>query len=161
MVFFFGIVSSPIVYTATQLEAVTEFDSTKNLSTNSGASVDPAISSSGNNVYVVWSDNTPGNNEIMFGASADGGKTFSTRSEGRITNTAAESLTPKVSSSGNNDVYVVWIEKDSSGKGDVHFRVSHDSGSNFGDFENISNSATTAEAHLFYNDNLATAIYKL
>lgn len=147
MVFFFGIVSSPIVYTATQLEAVTEFDSTKNLSTNSGASVDPEISASGNNVYVVWSDNTPGNNEIMFGASADGGKTFSTRSEGRITYTSAASLTPKVSSSGN-DVYVVWIEKDSSGKDDVHFRASHDSGSSFGDIENISNSGTAAEAQV-------------
>ncbi len=147
MIFLFGIASSPIVYPATQLEAVTEFDSIKNLSTNSGASVDPAISASGNNAYVVWSDNTPGNNEIIFRASTDGGETFGTRSEGRLTNTAASSLTPKVSSSGN-DVYVVWMEKDSSGKGDVHFRASHDSGSSFGDIENISNSGAAAQAQV-------------
>ena len=152
MVFLFGVASSPIVYPATQLEAVTEFDSIKNLSTNSGASVDPAISASGNNAYVIWSDNTPGNNEIIFRASTDGGKTFSTGSEGRLTNTAAASLTPKISSSGN-DVYVVWIEKDSSGKGDVHCRASHDLGSSFGDIENISNSGTAAQAQVAAGGN--------
>lgn len=147
MVFLFSIASSPIAYPSTQLEVVTEFDGAKNLSKNSGASIDPAISASGNNVYVVWSDNSPGNSEIIFRASIDGGETFSTSSEGRLTNTATASLTPKVSSSGS-DAYIVWVENDSSGKGDVYFRATPDSGSGFGDIENISNSGSAAQVQV-------------
>jgi hypothetical protein len=31
------------------------------------------VATSGNNVYVVWSDDTPGNNEILYKRSTDGG----------------------------------------------------------------------------------------
>ena len=34
------------------------------------------ISSSGNNVYVVWEDNTLGNIDILFRESNDGGMSF-------------------------------------------------------------------------------------
>jgi hypothetical protein len=98
----------------------------------------------------MWSDNTPGNNEIILRASTDGGETFSSEPEARLTNTA--SLSPKVSSSGNH-VYVVWIEKDNSGKSDVHFRESYNSGSSFGDIENISNSGASAEAQIAASGN--------
>lgn len=135
-----------------QAEAVIGFDGTKNLSTNSGSSLDPSVSASGNNVYVVWSDNTPGNNEIILRASTDGGETFSSESKARLTNTASALLSPKVSSSGNH-VYVVWIEKDNSGKSDVHFRGSYNSGSSFGDIENISNSGAAAEAQIAASGN--------
>jgi len=36
------------------------FDATVNLSNNVGGSFDPQIAVSGNNVYVVWVDITPG-----------------------------------------------------------------------------------------------------
>ena len=42
------------------------FKKIKNLSHNSGKSEDPQIAMSGNNVYVVWQDNTPGNFDIFF-----------------------------------------------------------------------------------------------
>jgi hypothetical protein len=103
-------------------------------------------------VYVVWSDKTPGNNEIILRASIDGGETFSSESKGRLTNTVSALLSPKVSSSGNH-VYIVWIEKDNSEKSDVHFRGSHNSGSSFGDIENISNSGTAAEAQIAASGN--------
>jgi LEA14-like dessication related protein len=48
----------------------------KNLSGNTGSSSDPAISLSSNNVYVVWGDFTPGNNEIIYRTSANNGDTF-------------------------------------------------------------------------------------
>ena len=44
---------------------------------NTGSSFFPQISSSGNNVYVVWEDDTPGNFDIFFAVSTDNGQTFS------------------------------------------------------------------------------------
>jgi len=47
------------------------FGSPKNLSDNAGESIEPQIISSGNNVYVVWQDDTPGNFEIFFKKGVD------------------------------------------------------------------------------------------
>ncbi len=82
-------VSIPLYPGNNQAEAAIGFNGTKNLSTNSGSSLDPSVSASGNNVYVVWSDQTSGNDEIILRASADGGETFSSQSNGRLTNTVS------------------------------------------------------------------------
>jgi hypothetical protein len=37
-----------------------------NLSNNNGVSECPSIAISDNNIYVIWEDYTPGNNEILF-----------------------------------------------------------------------------------------------
>ncbi len=72
MVLLSSIASVSILYPDNnQAEAVIGFDGTKNLSTNSGASLDPSVSASGNNGYVAWSDKTPSNNEIILRASTD------------------------------------------------------------------------------------------
>jgi len=42
------------------------FGTMKNLSNNAGSSFDPMIVSSGDNMYVVWQDNTTENGEILF-----------------------------------------------------------------------------------------------
>jgi hypothetical protein len=47
------------------------FGPTLNLSDNAGFSEDPAIAASGNNVYVVWSDDSFGNSDILFKRSLD------------------------------------------------------------------------------------------
>ena len=47
-----------------------------NLSNNAEGSFEPAIAVSGNNVYVVWQDNTPGNSEILYRTSANNGVSF-------------------------------------------------------------------------------------
>jgi hypothetical protein len=47
------------------------FGSPKNLSDNAGESIEPQIISSGNNVYVVWQDDSPGNFEIFFKKGVD------------------------------------------------------------------------------------------
>jgi hypothetical protein len=42
------------------------FGTIRNLSNNAGSSDEPRIISSGDNMYVVWQDNTTGNSEILF-----------------------------------------------------------------------------------------------
>ena len=66
----------------------------------------PQISSSGNNVYVVWYDLiTPGNGEIFFAVSNNNGTTFSFPPD-NLSNSTENSRDPQISSEGNN-VYVV------------------------------------------------------
>lgn len=68
MVLLPSIVSVPILLYPDndQAEAMIRFEGTKNLSTNSGASLDPNILTSGNNVSVVWSDITTGKGDIIL-----------------------------------------------------------------------------------------------
>jgi hypothetical protein len=54
----------------------TTFGSTVNLSISVGGSESPAIDVSGNNVHVVWLDNTPGNSEILLRKSINMEATF-------------------------------------------------------------------------------------
>ena len=49
------------------------FSPTINLSDNAAGSFGPAIAVSGNNVHVVWFDDTPGNRDILYRRSTDGG----------------------------------------------------------------------------------------
>ena len=49
------------------------FGATINLSNNGGFSANPVVATSGNNVYVVWEDDTPGNSESGSRRSTDGG----------------------------------------------------------------------------------------
>jgi hypothetical protein len=108
------LVASLSLYPADRVAlGVISFRDTDNLSSNSGSSVDPAIAVSGDNVYVAWSDKTPGNTEIIFRASTDGGETFTAKSKGRLSNTDSASITPRVASNGDS-VYVIWVERGSS-----------------------------------------------
>lgn len=84
------------------------FGSTINLSNNAGSSGSPAITVSGNNVYLVWNDITTGNAEILYQRSTDGGSTFG--STINLSNDARDSLEPAIAASGNN-VYVVWRDQ--------------------------------------------------
>ena len=43
----------------------TSFGNPINLSNNTGFSFNPEIAAIGNNVYVTWQDNTPGNDDIF------------------------------------------------------------------------------------------------
>jgi len=108
-----------------------------NLSNNSGSSTDPNIVSSGNNVYVTWYDNTPGNGDILFAKSTDNGKTFDKAIN--LSNNIRYSYSPQISSSGNN-VYVTWYDN-SPDIYDIFFVKSTDNGKTFGDAINLSNNS--------------------
>jgi len=65
--------------------------------------VSPRNAISGNNVYVVWRDNTPGNNEVFYRRSIDGGASFG--STVNLSNNDGSSTSPFIAVSGSN-VYV-------------------------------------------------------
>ena len=56
----------------------TSFGTPINISNNTGGSSNPQIAASGNNVYVTWQDDTPGNSDIFFAVSNNNGTSFGT-----------------------------------------------------------------------------------
>ena len=107
-----------------------------NLSNNPGTSLFPQIATSGNNVYVTWHDNTPGNNDIFFRASNNNGASFITPIN--LSNNTGGSSNPQIATSGNN-VYVTW-QDNTPGNNDIFFRASNNNGTSFGSPINLSNS---------------------
>jgi hypothetical protein len=75
------------------------------ISSNNGTSELPQIAVQGNNVYVVWQDNTPGNYDIFFTYSSDNGNSFAPVLN--LSNNNGTSELPQIAVQGNN-VYVVW-----------------------------------------------------
>ena len=99
----------------------------------------PNIAAVGDNVYVPWQDNTPGNDEIFFRASDDNGQTFSPTVN--VSNNAGPSLLPQIvaiETINGNFVYVTW-EDSTLGNFETFFRTSDDNGQTFGPTINVSN----------------------
>ncbi len=105
------------------------FSTPENISDNAGLSFNQQISVEGNNVYVVWEDDTD-DSDIFFSFSTDGGQTFS--DPDNISENQGLSNLPQISSDGNN-VYVVWEDDSDSTSGffDIFFSFSHDGGQTF------------------------------
>jgi hypothetical protein len=78
-----------------------------NLSTNGSASRDPDLAALGNDVFVVWSDNELGNEEIFLARSSDRGETFS--QPVNISRTETPSRRPRIAAFGHG-YYIVWEE---------------------------------------------------
>jgi len=96
----------------------------------------PIATSGDNNVYITWWSNKTGNDEVMFKASTDGGKTFSNKTN--LSNSPkSNSQDAEIAASGNN-VYVSWWERNQTSNEPV-LRISNDNGKTFG--ENIMLSA--------------------
>ena len=87
------------------------------------------IDTSDDNAYVAWWSNKTGNDEVMFKASTDGGKTFGNKMN--LSNTPkSDSQDAEIGASGNN-VYVTWWERNQTMSEPV-MRISNDNGKTFG-----------------------------
>jgi hypothetical protein len=90
----------------------------------------PIATSGDNNVYVAWWSNKTGNDEVMFKASTDGGKTFANKINLSNTHTS-DSQDVQIAAAGNN-VYITWWERNQTMNEPV-MRVSNDNGKTFGE----------------------------
>jgi hypothetical protein len=115
------------IYFRKSIDKGTTFDTIENLSNDNGKSYGAHIVLSGNNVYVVWNDNSTGNGDIYFKRSADNGTTFG--STQNLSNNPGNSTAAQMAAYQDN-VYVVW-EDASTGNGDIYFKASLDNGTKF------------------------------
>jgi hypothetical protein len=129
-----------------------------NLSNNPGFSEHPQIAASGNNVYVVWIDNSPigasdtsENKKILLRKSLDNGNTFDGTSILSSNNDNVDSINQELIATGNN-VYVVWQDAPLAAANDadivsgghdssVMFTSSENSGESFTKPKSLSNDA--------------------
>ena len=109
----------------------------KRLTNNAGISWLPTIAADGPNIYVVWYDDTPGNPEIYFKKSDDGGATWTTNK--RLTNNAGYSYVPAIAVDGSN-ICVVW-EDYTPGNYEIYFKKSDDGGATWATNKRLTNNA--------------------
>jgi hypothetical protein len=110
--------------------------------TLTGTSQFPQIAASGNNVYVVWEDDSNGNKDIYFKASPNSGYGF--KGKKNLSGTNGTSEFPQIAASGNK-VYVVW-EDDTNGNKEIYFKASQKTGKIFKNTKKISNTTGTSQS---------------
>jgi BNR repeat protein len=105
-----------------------------NLSNDPGTSVNPQISVSGSNVFVIWAqstaDNTPA--DVYFRRSTDNGVTW--KPLVKITSGGVGAISPQMTISGSN-VYVGWDQQN----GEIYVRRSADNGVTWKPIFNLTN----------------------
>jgi hypothetical protein len=102
---------------------------TKRLTWTPSWSYNPEIAKdSKDNLYVVWSDHTPGPDEIFYKKSTDGGMTWVTR---RLTWTQGYSYVPDIAIDTSDNIHVAWHDSSNftSGKYEIFYKKSTDGGS--------------------------------
>ena len=107
------------------------------LTTDSAASLYPAVAIVGSRVHVAWEEHRDGNGEIYYRQSADGGSTW--ESATRLTASAGASLSPAVSGSGPL-VHVVWHDE-RDGNQEIYDKRSRDGGQTWGTDTRLTNRA--------------------
>jgi BNR repeat-like domain len=96
------------------------------LTWTAGYSFVPAMAvDSSHHLHVVWSDGTPGNQEIYHKKSTDGGATWTTGQ--RITWNAGSSINPKIGADSSGNLYVVW-QDNTPGSWEVYYAKSTNRG---------------------------------
>jgi len=97
----------------------------KRLTWASGDSWRPSIAlDSNNHIHVVWTDDTPGNDEIYYKKSTNGGTSWRTQ---RLTWNSSDSDYPDIVTDSNNYIYILWYD-DPSGNHEIYFKKSTNGG---------------------------------
>jgi hypothetical protein len=131
------------IFFARSTDLGTTFSAPKNISHNTGASFSPqmAVDSAGN-INVVWTDNTPGNDDIFFSRSSDGGTTFSTPLN--LSHNGGNSFNTQIAVDSAGNINVVW-EDDTLGNLEIFFARSTNGGVTFSAPLDISNNTGMSE----------------
>jgi hypothetical protein len=106
------------------------------LTNKNGDSVNASVSSSGNDVHVVWQDDRDGNKEIYYKRSTDGGLTWG--ADVRMTNNSFASNAPSAVAMGKT-IIVVWSDL-REGNAEIFGLRSVDSGNTWSEVIRFTNS---------------------
>lgn len=117
-------------------------DVTTNAQTDGHVGVDPVNPGL---IHVVWMDGRNGNNDIYYANSTDGGLSFNPSARVNNDAGAAEQSQSAIAVAPNRDVYVVWRDLRTPGRGyDVFFSKSSDRGATWTPSNALNTDATAA-----------------
>jgi hypothetical protein len=104
------------------------WSATKRLTWNPSDSERASIATdSSNNIYLVWRDYAPGNSEIYFKKSTNGGTSWAKK---RLTWNSGTSSYPSITIDTSNRIHVVW-QDNSSGSSEIHYKKSTNGGTSW------------------------------
>jgi len=126
------------VFVAKSTDSGNTFSTPVNVSKNPKSSGAPQIVASGNDVYVAWMDNTPGNYDVFVAKSTDNASTFGTPVN--VSNNTSDSGYQQIALSENN-LYVAWTDTISDINYEVLVSKSTDGGATFSTPVNLSKNA--------------------
>ncbi len=113
----------------------TTWGASKRLTWTLGDSASPAIAlDSGNNIYVVWKDETSGKSEIYFRKSASGGATWGVAQ--RLTWNSGWSEKPELAIDSGNAIHIVWYD-DTPGNAEIFYKRSTNGGTTWGSTQRL------------------------
>jgi BNR repeat-like domain len=102
----------------------------KRLTWTAGASSTPALAvDSKKGLHVIWYDDTPGNEEIYYRRSLDGGTTWDAAK--RLTWTSGSSYYTAIAADSSDGIHIAWSDS-TSGYYQIHYKRSTDRGSTWG-----------------------------
>jgi len=117
------------IYYKKSTDGGASWTTSKRLTWTSGNSYAPAVAAGpSGNLHVVWYDETPGNNEIFYKKSTDGGASWTTAK--RLTWTADTTAFPDVAVDPSGNPHVVWEDR-TPGNAELYYRKSADAGTNW------------------------------
>ena len=143
------------VNTALGIEPKTLYFSEEiNVSKINGTSELPQVTAEGNNVYVVWQDNTNGNYDVYFAYSPDNGRNFEYIRNLSKNNGTSE--LPQIAST--NDLFYIFWKDDANGMNSVYFKEGRKEGSTtnteFGSSKRIPNTGNVSKPLLTVGGNI-------
>ena len=116
-----------IIFTFFIPQIIAESPPSVKVSNTDGRSLNPQLFVKGDNFYIVWMDESPGNLDIFFSKSTDGGITFEEPSN--LSDNSGLSAWPRFDVS-DNEIYVTWYDY-SPCKSDIYFAKYSDNNQSF------------------------------
>ena len=89
---------------------------------------------SSDRIHVVWNDNSPGNSEIYYKRSTNGGDTWVASS--RLTWNSGDSWDPSLALDSSNRIHLAWLDK-TPGNNEIYHKRSTDGGMNWGNAKRL------------------------
>jgi aldose sugar dehydrogenase len=117
------------IYLKKSIDGGITFGNATNLSDDVGSSQFPQIAALGNTTFVVWQDNSTGNDEIYLKKSSNAGSTFSSKKN--LSDDVGSSQFPQIAALGNT-TFVVW-QDNSTGNDEIYLKKSSNASTNFYD----------------------------
>jgi hypothetical protein len=147
------LLASFVLSSGPQVEDIAETPITTSLILNTeGLIGDPQIAVSGNSTYLVWEDNSTGNDEIYLKLSPAGRALNLSRNNG-------SSSDPQIAVSGNS-TYVVWKDN-STGNDEIYLKLSPAGKSDFGRMFNLSrNNGSSSDPQIAVSGNSTYVVWK-